>query len=142
MVTGIIIAPAAFLDLRFYYEYVNAPETQEIIEVEERMTKRIKPYSLFIGRGLNGYIASDFVYTKDAREFLLGGTFEDFVFINEPEKESLQILEEMREKGELTDSIDSYIDEKKDIINRGNKFKISYKKTKRYSVITSIENVE
>lgn len=141
LILGILIIPSTFLDLRFYYEYLHNPEIEEVIEMEDKITKEINPLSVFVGkRHRNGYEA-EFVYSKDSREFLLGDCNSESIILDESEKEMFEIIEGLKEEGELSDLADNYLNDQKDKMNSGNKFKVIYKKTKRYNIITSIKNI-
>lgn len=134
----LFLIPLIFLDLQFYNQYSNNYEIKDTIEIKSVSNTRITPYSRIIGRYAYANI-SQLVYSTDDRVFLLRDSFFDIdTIIDINYKESGEIIKEMREEGLLSDMADNYIHR----IPTSNKFKIKYKETSRYNVITSIERVE
>lgn len=138
MFINIILLSTAFIDLRFCYQYYTNSEIEDTIRIESIETKRIRPASMIVGKGLSSKTGYHFVYTNNSKKFLLTDKIDENIYKSIMYKESQDVIKESINEGALSDVADDYIENIKEI----NEFKIKYIKTSRYNIITSIENVE
>lgn len=135
---SIILLPASFSDLRFYYEFYNSPQVEDVIEIDYIENKKMTPSYTKKRKRRDKYNAMQLVYAKDGKEFLMLDELDDDMVSSINNRDMNDIIQSAREEGLLSDLADNYLE----TVTYDSKFKVKYIETKRHNVVVAIDVVE